>query len=111
MRRRYGRPVPDDASPLVVTMAWEHVDDDLLAHLARYVVLTRQEPGCRNVDLCASMTGAGRVLVVEKWAGPAEQRAHFDGDAMVALARTARDLGATRPEVELWEGISMHDLE
>jgi len=91
-------------------MAWEQVDDQLLAHLARYVVLSRDEPGCRNVDLCASMTHAGRVVVIEKWAGAADQRAHFDGPAMGSLAAAARDAGASPPGMDLLEGISMHDL-
>ena len=102
--------MPDEPTPVVVTMAWEQVDDQLLAHLARYVVLSREEPGCRNVDLCASLTHTGRVVVIEKWAGSADQRAHFDGPAMVSLAAAARHAGAARPRVDRLEGISMHDL-
>ena len=33
-------------------------EESLLAALSRYVVLTRQEPACRNVDLVASVTEA-----------------------------------------------------
>jgi quinol monooxygenase YgiN len=91
-------------------MTWEHVDDALLAHLARYVVLSRGEPGCRNVDFCASVTVAGRVVVIGKWASWEAQRSHFDGGAMVALATAARDLGTARPAIDLLEGISAHDL-
>jgi quinol monooxygenase YgiN len=100
----------DESTPVIVTMTWEQVDDALLAHLARYVVLSRDEPGCRNVDFCASLTATNRVVVIEKWAGAAEQRAHFDGAAMVALAQAARASGSGRPSVDLLEGISMHDL-
>jgi quinol monooxygenase YgiN len=96
--------------PRVITMTWEHVTDALLAHLARYVVVSRGEPGCRNIDLCASVTEPGRVVVIEKWAGEEAQRAHLDGEAMVTLATAARDLGATRPAIDLLEGIIAHDL-
>jgi quinol monooxygenase YgiN len=102
--------VPAETDPVVVTMTWEQVDDALLAHLARYVVISRGDPGCRNIDLCASVTVPGRVVVIGKWESGAAQRAHFDGAAMVALAAAARDLGAARPDVDLLEGISAHDL-
>ena len=36
---------------------------DLGAVLARYVVLSRTSPGCRNIDLVASLTTPGRVVV------------------------------------------------
>jgi len=96
--------------PWVITMTWERVSDELLAHLARYVVISRGEPGCRNIDLCASVIAPGRVVIIEKWAGEEAQRAHMDGQAMVDLATGARDLGAARPAIDLLEGISAHDL-
>jgi quinol monooxygenase YgiN len=102
--------VPEAPDPVLVTMLWDHVEDDLLAHLVRYVVMARGEPGCRNIDLCASLTVPGRVVIITKWASAAAQRVHFDGPAAVALAVAARDLGAPRPEVDLLEGISAHDL-
>ena len=37
----------------------------LMAVLSKYVVLTRMQPGCRNVDLCASVTHPGRYLVIQ----------------------------------------------
>ena len=42
-------------------------EEALLATLARYVVLTRHEPACRNVDLIASCTHDRRFVVIEKW--------------------------------------------
>ncbi len=98
------------AEPAVVTMVWDQVTDALLAHLARYVVVSRAEPGCRNIDLCASVTTPGRVTVIEKWANPATQQAHLDGPALLTLATGARGLGAARPAIELLEGISAYDL-
>jgi quinol monooxygenase YgiN len=91
-------------------MRWEAVSDALLGHIARYVVMTRGEEGCRNVDLCASVTTEGRVAVIEKWASYDTQQAHLNGQAMVALALAARELGAARPELDLLEGMSAHDL-
>ena len=39
----------------VVTMRFDAADPaSLLAVLSKYVVLTRMESGCRNVDLCVS---------------------------------------------------------
>lgn len=95
--------------PVIVTMVWERVSDALLGHLARYVVLSRGDEGCRNIDLCASVTEPGRVVVIEKWASRDAQRRHFDGEAMVALANAARALDAGRPAVDLLDGISAHD--
>ncbi len=96
--------------PAVVTMVWEQVTDALLGHLARYVVLSRADPGCRNIDMCASVTSPGRVTVIEKWANAASQQAHLGGPTLLALATAARDLGAARPVIDLLEGISAHDL-
>lgn len=100
----------DGPEPTIVTMVWERVDDQLMAHLVRYVVVSRSEAGCRNIDLCASVTVDGRVVVIEKWATPAAQQAHADGPALLALANAARDLDAGRPTLDLLEGISAHDL-
>ena len=52
----------------VVTMTFDAADEAaLLAVLSKYVVLTRMVDGCRNVDLCASVTRPGRHLVIQKW--------------------------------------------
>ena len=78
--------------------------------LAKYVVLSRMHPGCRNVDLCASVSTPGRFLIVEKWESPTAQRAHFDSADMVEMAEACRGLLAAPPDIELLEGISAHDL-
>ena len=95
---------------MVVTMRWEGVTDALLAEIIRYVVMSRGHEGCRNIDLCASVTTDGRVVVIEKWSSPETQQAHLDSEAMVALALAAREMGAGRPELDLLEGISAYDL-
>lgn len=83
---------------------------ELAAVLARYVVLTRHEPECRNVDLVTSVTRAGRFLVVEKWASPAAVQAHLDSGLMTGMARDALPLLAAPPELDLHDTISAHDL-
>jgi quinol monooxygenase YgiN len=100
----------------VVTMGFDARTPDegsaerLLAVLANYVVLSRRQPGCRNIDLCASQTEPGRFLVIEKWETPAAQRRHFDSPEMVEMAEACRSLVARRPVVDLLAGISAHDL-
>ena len=95
----------------IVTMRFEAADlERLVPVLAKYVVLTRMHPGCRNVDLCASVTTPGRLLVVEKWESPSAQRAHFDSVDMVEMAQACRGLLAAPPDIDLLEGISAHDL-
>lgn len=100
----------EQAEPTVVTMAWHSVSDELLAHLIRYVVVSRSEPGCRNIDLCSSVTVDGRVVIIEKWQTPEAQQAHTAGPALLELANAARELNAARPEMDLLAGISAHDL-
>lgn len=95
----------------IVTMRFDAADAAaLVAILAKYVVMTRMERGCRNVDLCASATTPGRYLVMHKWESPAAQRAHFDGRAMVDMATSCRGVLAAAPAIELWDGASAHDL-
>jgi quinol monooxygenase YgiN len=95
----------------IVTMRFDAADPDrLLAILAKYVVLTRMHDGCRNVDLCASVTTPGRFLVVEKWATAAAQRAHFDSPDMVEMAEACRGVLTGPPDIDLLQGISAHDL-
>jgi quinol monooxygenase YgiN len=84
--------------------------DDLAAVLARYVVLTRGEPGCRNVDLLSSATESGRFLVIEKWDSPAAARSHLDTELMTGMAAAAVPLLAERPTIDLLDTISAHDL-
>jgi len=100
-----------DGELTIVTLRFDAADSErLLAVLAKYVVLTRMHDGCRNVDLCASVTVAGRYLVIEKWATAAAQRAHFDSRDMVQMAEACRGLLQGPPDIDLLEGVSAHDL-
>jgi quinol monooxygenase YgiN len=102
---------PDDVELTVVTMRFETSRPEALAAvLAKYVVLSRGHDGCRNIDLCGSVTKPGRFLVVEKWASPAARQAHFDSPAMVEMAEACRPLLSAPPDLDLFEAISAHDL-
>lgn len=95
----------------VVTMTFDAVDDEaLLAILSKYVVLTRMEDGCRNVDLCASVTHPGRHLVVQKWETPGHQRVHFDSGLMIDMASACVGVLSSAPDIDLWDATSAHDL-
>jgi quinol monooxygenase YgiN len=95
----------------IVTMVFDAAEpDQLAAVLAKYVVLSRQHGGCRNIDLSASLTRPGRFVVVEKWATPEDQRAHFDSVDMVEMAAACEGLLHRPPEIDLLEGLSAHDL-
>jgi quinol monooxygenase YgiN len=95
----------------IVTMRFDAADPEaLMAVLSKYVVLTRMQPGCRNIDLCASVTQPGRYLVIHKWESPAAQRAHFDSDVMVEMASSCNGLLTAPPDIDLWDGASAHDL-
>jgi quinol monooxygenase YgiN len=95
----------------IVTMVFDTADDaGLLAVLSKYVVLTRMQPGCRNVDLAGSVTSPGRYVVVQKWDSPAAQQAHFDSEVMVDMARSCTGLLKQAPAIDLLEAISAHDL-
>ena len=110
----YARPVqpPSDEIELaIVTMRFDAADvSGLLAVLSKYVVLTRMQPGCRNVDLCASVTQPGRYLLIQKWDTPQAQRTHFDSEVMVEMARSCAGLLTAPPDIDLWDGPSAHDL-
>jgi quinol monooxygenase YgiN len=95
----------------IVTMVFDATDAAALqAVLAKYVVLARGEPGCRNIDLALSVIQPARFVVVAKWASPEAQRAHFDSPAMVEMARACEGLLARPPDIDLLEPISAHDL-
>jgi quinol monooxygenase YgiN len=95
----------------IVTMVFDAAKPEALsAVLSKYVVLSRQQPGCRNIDLCASMATPGRFVVIEKWETPAAQRAHFDSAEMVEMAAACDGLLTKPPDVDLLEGLSAHDL-
>jgi len=105
--------VVDDLKLTIVTLVFDAAPGtaaELLAVLARYVVLARQEDGCRNIDLVQSVTRHDRYLVIEKWESPEAQRAHFDADAMMTMARSCDGLLAGPPEIDLFAGLSAHDL-
>lgn len=101
----------DDVEIVVVTMRFDAADDvALLAVLAKYVVLARMADGCRNVDLCSSVTAPGRHLIIQKWQTAAHQRRHFDSALMVDMARSCTGLLAAPPDIDLWDATSAHDL-
>ena len=100
-----------DVELAIVTMNFDAANpDSLIAVLSKYVVLTRMQPGCRNVDLCASATRPGRFLVTQKWDSAAAQRAHFDSEVMVEMAASCVSLLTTAPDIDLWHAASAHDL-
>ncbi len=101
----------DEIELTIVTMGFRAADADrLLSVLAKYVVVSRGDDGCRNIDLCASVTTPGRFTVIEKWDSPAHQQAHFDSPHMVEMAKACTGLLSEPPDIDLLEGISAHDL-
>lgn len=102
---------PGDVELTMVTMAFDAADQGALgAVLSRYVVLSRREPGCRNIDMCVSASDTRRFIIVEKWDNPEAQQRHFDGATMVAMATACNGLLTKAPQIELLEAISAHDL-
>ena len=95
----------------MVTMAFDAADQAALgAVLSQYVVVSRREPGCRNIDLCVSANDTRRFIIVEKWESPGAQQRHFDGAALVSMAQACNGLLTNAPRIELLEPISAHDL-
>jgi len=95
----------------MVTMVFDAADvERLQAILAKYVVVSRGHPGCRNIDLCASATTPGRFVVIQKWESPEAQQAHFDSPDMVEMATACKGVLARPPVIDLLETISAHDL-
>ena len=95
----------------VVTMTFDADDESaLLAILSKYVVLARMQDGCRNVDLCSSVTRPGRHLVVQKWETPQHQRVHFDSDVMVDMASACVGVLSGGPAIDLWQATIAPDL-
>ena len=100
-----------DIELTIVTMRFDASDPArLLGVLSKYVVLTRMEASCRNVDLCASVTTPGRYLLIQKWDSPTAQQAHFDSPTMVEMAEACLGLLSAPPHIDLWDGPSAHDL-
>jgi quinol monooxygenase YgiN len=83
---------------------------ELGAVLAHYVVVSRTSPGCRNIDLVASLTKPGRFLVYEKWESPEHQRDHLTSAVTEEMATAVMPLLAGPPDLGLFEAISAHDL-
>lgn len=100
----------DRLDPVMVVLRF-HTDrpEQLSEILATYVVLSRGHAGCRNIDFVSSATTPGRLLVVEKWDSAAHQRAHFDSQEMVDMAKACDELLTEPPDIDLYDGISMHD--
>jgi quinol monooxygenase YgiN len=95
----------------IVTMVFDAAQPEgLMGVLSKYVVLSRQQPGCRNIDLCLSATRPNRFLIVQKWESPEAQQAHFDSEEMIEMAKSCSGLLTEAPAIELYEGMSAHDL-
>lgn len=104
-------PPPDEVDLVLVTMTFDASDPEALqALLARYVVVSRGHPGCRNIDLALSSSHPNRFVVIQKWQRPEDQRAHFDSADMVAMAEGCAGLLARPPGIDLLDPISAHDL-
>jgi quinol monooxygenase YgiN len=102
---------PDDVELTIVTMVFDASDAErLLPVLARYVVLSRGHPGCRNIDLAMSATRPERFVILQKWDSPDAQQAHFDSADMVTMARACEGVLSRPPTIDLLEAISAHDL-
>ena len=101
----------DEVELTIVTMTFRATDAAaLMPVLAKYVVPSRNHNGCRNIDLCASVTTPDRFVIVEKWDSPEAQRVHFDSQEMVEMAQACSGLLSKAPDIDLLEGISAHDL-
>ena len=101
----------DDSELAIVTLRFDTADQAaLLAVLSKYVVLTRMQPGCRNIDLCSSFTHPGRYLVIQKWDSAEALQDHFDSAVMVEMAQSCAGLLTGPPDIDRWDGPSAHDL-
>jgi quinol monooxygenase YgiN len=101
----------DEIELAIVTMRFDATNPaELHALLSKYIVLTRMAVGCRNVDLCASTTRPGRLLIIQKWDNVDAQRAHFDSALMIEMAESCVGLLAEPPDIDLWDSLSAHDL-
>lgn len=101
----------DEVELTVVIMRFVAADPVALQDvLSKYVVMSRGHPGCRNIDLLVSVTDPLRHTIVSKWDSPAAQQAHFDSTDMVEMAQACTGLLAGPPDIDLYEGISAHDL-
>ena len=105
---------PEDIEIAVLTAIFDaqtDAEDTLLAELARYVVLTRRQPACRNVDLVASVTHERRFCVIEKWTSAEAVQAHLDSQLMSEMAQAVVPALSAKPVIDLYDTISAHDLQ
>ena len=101
----------EDVELAIVTMVLDATDmARLIPIVSKYVVLSLQQPGCRNIDLCASVTTPNRLVIIQKWESADAQRAHFDSPEMVEMAEMAKPLLTGPPAIDLLDGLSAHDL-
>lgn len=101
----------DDVQIALLTMSFIASDADaLLSSLSKYVVLTRGEDGCRNVDLCVSVARPDMFVIIQKWDSEQHARTHVNSDLMVGMAQDCQGILTAAPEIDLLEGISAHDL-
>jgi quinol monooxygenase YgiN len=106
-----GKPGQHDVELAIVTMRFDAADAAaLLGVLSKYVVMARMQPGCRNIDLCASVTHPGRYFLIQKWDSADAQRRHFDSPAMIEMATACAGILSAAPDIDLWDGPSAHDL-
>lgn len=102
---------PQEIELVVVTMSFDAADiGSLVAVLSKYVVLARMEPGCRNIDMVMSDTRLNRILIIEKWDSPQAQSTHFSGATMVEMAKGCEGLLVNKPDIDMWQSMSAHDL-
>lgn len=85
-------------------------EESLAYALARYVVLSRMEDGCRNIDLVSSVTVPGLLMVWEKWESHDHRQTHFEGKAATEMADAVSDLVREPPQFDIFDAISAHDL-
>jgi len=101
----------DDIDIALLTMTFRASDpDQLLSVLSKYVVMTRNQPGCRNADLCVSYAEPTRFVIIQKWDSEAVARDHFDAPVMVEMAAACVGVLSSPPDVDLLGGISAHDV-
>jgi len=101
----------DEMEPVMVLLSFKtEAMAELMDALSEYVGLSRGQLGCRNIDFVASVTTPGRIVIVQKWESAEAQQRHFDSPEMVAMAQRTVPLLTAQPDIDLFEGISMHDL-
>jgi quinol monooxygenase YgiN len=103
--------MPDDVELTIVTLRFAaHDPETLSAILANYVVAARAESGCRNIDFCVSANDEREFVLIQKWASPRDQQAHFNSPVMIDMATSCSGLLRHAPTIELLDPISAHDL-